>query len=795
VDERRTSQASRAFRPGALSALLAEVVRPAPEKADAPQLLAPGSVVDRFELVKEIGRGGFGVVWEARDRELGRTVALKVLAAVRPGVRDDRLLREAEAAARLTHPNIVTLFDVGRVDGVPYLVLEFLRGASLAARLAQGPLALGEALRIAVEVAKGLAHAHENGVVHRDLTPGNVFLCEDGQVKILDFGMAHAFGRRRLDGGTPGYMAPEQVERAPEDERTDVFALGILLYQMLSGRVPYPLEGHGRWRRPPELEVEGHPALGLLVQRMLAPRPTDRPRDAGEVLSALSAFEKELARSGGSAGRVRRRRRAGPRAAAAVAVVVALGVSIAAAAAKWQAGRRSAPQATPSIAVLPFADLSPQHDQEYFADGVTEEILNALARVEGLRVPGRTSSFFFRGKDVELSEIGRRLNVRHVLEGSVRRAGDRVRITAKMVDVGNGYQLWSDTFEDDRGRVFDLQDRLAAAVVRTLRVKLLPGNAPASSPRPDAEAHEQLLIGKNLFYTFWPENIARARRHFERAVAIDPQYAPAWAFLSITTTQIVDLDGTISPEQRLRAQAAADRAIALAPDDAMGHVARAYFRRLVLWDWDGSKADVERALTLKTSHLAPYNQHALLLNSLGRPREAIAAAVKATEQDPLNALYWANLGRIYRSAGELDHARIALERALELSPDRFLFDVGVVELLRGSPASALELFDHCQIQDQRLIGLAMAKHDLGRTEESRRALEELVAGYGHKEPSSVAAVHAWIGEHDRAFAWLERAYDQHDVGLVDLESSVLLRKLREDSRYIALVRKMHLPLD
>jgi eukaryotic-like serine/threonine-protein kinase len=290
-------------RPGAISALLEELVHGPGGDAGAGwrEALKPGAVIGRFELIREVGRGGFGVVYEARDRELGRLVAFK---AVRAGgsrdVREERLLREAEAAARLSHPNIVTLFDVGRSAEGPYLVMELLRGWTLGRRLQQGPLPLHEAVRVAVEVAKGLAHAHTQGVIHRDLTPGNVFLCEDGQVKLLDLGMAHAFGHRKVDGGTPSYMAPEQWRGAPEDERTDVFALGVLLFEMLAGELPFPNDGARSIyvaRPAPALEVPEEPALGPWIGRMLADDPVERPRDGGEVLVALRVFQQELQRA------------------------------------------------------------------------------------------------------------------------------------------------------------------------------------------------------------------------------------------------------------------------------------------------------------------------------------------------------------------------------------------------------------------------------------------------------------------------------------------------------------------
>jgi eukaryotic-like serine/threonine-protein kinase len=426
-------------------------------------------------------------VFEARDRVLRRAVAFKLLTGVgAPGAAEKRLLDEAEAAARLAHPNIVTLHAVGQSEHGPYLVMELLEGATLAARLAQGPLGVREALRVALQVAEGLAHAHASGVVHRDLTPGNVFLCRDGRVKLLDLGMAHAFGRRRLDGGTPEYMAPEQRRGAPEDERTDVFALGVVLYRMLAGELP----GAGA----PALEVPEAPLLGSLVARMLAPDPVRRPRDASEVRAALAAVQAELARAPAAAGAVRLRRRRGPWR---VALLVAAGALLGAGAAWLATHHHATGEPAPSIAVLPFADLSPAHDQEYFSDGLAEEILSALTQVDGLHVAGRSSSFSFKGKDDDVRAIAARLHVANVLEGSVRKEGNRLRITAQVVSAADGYHLWSQSFDRELGGVFAVQDEIARAVVEALRVRLLPGREPASPRRTsNPQVFADFLLGR-----------------------------------------------------------------------------------------------------------------------------------------------------------------------------------------------------------------------------------------------------------------------------------------------------------
>ena len=498
--------------PGALTALLQEVAAAPERREPEPISLPPGTVIGRFEITRELGRGGFGVVYEARDRDLGRQVAVKVVRPGRITEEEGKVSREAEAIARLSHPNLITLHEVGRSDHGPFLVFELLRGKTLDLRIEEGPLPVQEAVHVATEIARGLGHAHADGVIHRDLKPANVFVTNRGQVKVLDFGMAHAFGRKRVSGGTPAYMAPEQWEDAPEDERTDVFALGVMLYRMLTGEYPFP-EGQGRWSAEPatvrKLDVPGAPELAELVEKMLDRNPTARPRDGAAVLAALTPIEDRLrAKPADGAPPVHAKRRKatfgdllaelrrrhvfrvmvgyGIFAFAAlqvtepimhgahlpdwvltvVLVVLVAGVpggrgpgvalrpdvarseadavghgawgthvrpspssccrsrwpppcspSPPSGPAGWYAWKRAsergsaatAPARTPSIAVLPFTDMNPGKEQDYFADGVAEEILGALSRVDGLRVPGRSSSFWFKGKNVEPAEIARKL--------------------------------------------------------------------------------------------------------------------------------------------------------------------------------------------------------------------------------------------------------------------------------------------------------------------------------------------------------------------------------------------------
>jgi serine/threonine-protein kinase len=819
-DRQRSAAPAEPGPSSALSALLADLARSPGDDAHAwNETLRPGIVVGRFELVRELGRGGFGVVYEARDRELGRAVAFKaVRAGHRPDLREERLLREAEAAARLSHPNIVTLYDAGRSEHGPYLVLELLRGETLAKRLEQGPVSVREALRIGVEVAKGIAHAHGEGVVHRDLTPGNVFLCEDGQVKVLDLGLAHAFGRRRVDGGTGSFMAPEQRRGAPEDERTDVFALGVILFRILAGELPQ--DGGARGRRRGALDVPELPALGAFVDRMLAPDPVDRPRDGAEVLAALGAFRHELPppvedrRGGVRATRAGRERALpgealGPRerrllSVALFGVGTLAAIAVAGALVVWGSGRatRTTPAvaAAPSIAVLPFADLSPGRDQEYFSDGIAEEILATLTTVEGLRVIGRTSSFAFKGRSDDLRTIGQKLGVDAVLEGSVRKDGSRARITAQVVNVETGFATWSQTYDRELTHTLAVQAEIARAVVAALKVKLVPDRLRVGKSAAIPEAYDRYLVGQQLLRHGAAESVSASVAAFEKAIALDPAYAPAWAGLAYALSWVGDRREPLDERQEFerRAFAAAEKALALDAELAEGFSARAYLRSVVAHDWDGAQEDFDRALALAGGDADTLNRYAsFLLVPLGRDEEALTALRKAVQMDPLAPQVWANLGWAELARGSYARAREALVRALEISPDNWIAAglLSTVLLLEGRPAEALASSQRIAVEPFRLMNAAAAQHALGRARESQEALDALIAGHARSAAYQIASVHAFRGERERAFEWLERAYAQRDGGMAWLKSDQLLRGLRGDPRFTALLRKLNLPVD
>lgn len=456
--------------------------------------------------------------------------------------------------------------------------------------------------------------------------------------------------------------------------------------------------------------------------------------------------------------------------------------------------------AAESVAVLPFVDMSQDKDQEYFADGLAEELLNLLARIPELRVIGRTSSFQFKGKNEDLRLIAAKLGVAHLLEGSVRKSGNRVRITAQLINAANGSHLWSETYERNLDDIFAMQDEIASAVVEALKIRLLPEQMAARAPYRTAntEAYNQYLLGRQFFNRSSSEDFRRAVAAYQQAILLDPKYAAAYAGLAVAENEVSHAADNTLAEVRAaqeRALAAADQAIAIDPALSEGYAARGFLRFMINWDWAGAEADLSRAFELDPGSYRTYTCYACFLASLGRLQEALAINKKATELEPLSADTWFRRSIQLNAAGRFAEARKAATRALEISPEHGIarFNLGVASLLEGDPATALAEFKKAS-GGRREAGVAMAQHDLGHPEESQKALDELIDGYALTNAYQIAEVYAWRSERDAAFRWLERAYAQHDGTLVQIKFDPLLARIRDDARFAALLTKMGLPL-
>jgi len=459
---------------------------------------------------------------------------------------------------------------------------------------------------------------------------------------------------------------------------------------------------------------------------------------------------------------------------------------------------------TPSIAVLPFADMSPGKDQEYLSDGIAEEILNSLAQVGGLRVIGRTSSFSFKGKNEDLRSIGEKLGVAHLLEGSVRRSGTRIRVTTQLVEAGRGSHLWSQIYDRELTDVFEVQDEIAKSVVAALKLRFGTSSESSAQDRhtTNLEAYQQYLLGEHFRKRASEDGNRRAIEAYEKAVALDPGYSPAWVGLSQArsdraNTFAASLSALLDDLEL--SHRAAEKAVALDPGSGRAYGARGNARIYNKWDWAGGHADLDRAIALNPGDAEIQALYGRALIGLGRVGDhgVVAALQRATELDPLNAWSWLNLSWSYLVAGQFRAARTATERAMEVSPD-FEFGkcfLGDISLVEGRPDTALDWYVRCPVEWKRFPGIAMAQHDLGRSDESNIALETVISRFAGVAAMQVAEVHAWRGEGDAAFDWLDRAHSQRDTGVSNVKVDLLLRNLHGDPRYNAFLKKLNLPVD
>ena len=456
-----------------------------------------------------------------------------------------------------------------------------------------------------------------------------------------------------------------------------------------------------------------------------------------------------------------------------------------------------APSAIPekSIAVLPFVNMSSDKEQEYFSDGLSEELIDMLSKVSELRVPARTSSFYFKGKSETIDAVAKQLRVAHLLEGSVRKAGGRLRVTAQLIRADNGYHLWSETYDRDAKDIFKVQDEIASAVVEALKVKLAPTQHVSSHRSSNTEAYNEYLLGRQLYERAGDaDGFRHAVDAFHKAIALDPLYAAAFAALALSEGWLADWSGDGAGLQQ--AEADAERAIALAPEAAEGYAVRGYVRYSFSWDWTGAQADLAKALQLDPASVEAQRQYARLMGFIGRLPEALAAEKKAIELDPLSNKNWEDLGRWLMFSRDYPAADRALRRSLEIQPDYSysLIKLVTLQLLEGQAAEALATARKITFEPLRLQGVGTAEYSLGHAKESQQALDELIAKLAKVAAYyQIAEVLAWRGEKDKAFEWLDRAYAQRDGGLTALKYDPLLDSLHGDPRYKALLRKLNFP--
>jgi serine/threonine protein kinase/Tfp pilus assembly protein PilF len=807
--------------------------------------LSPGASVGPYELIRLLGAGGMAEVWLARraDGAFKREVALKLpLLTPRRKDLEERFEHERDILASLEHPNIARFYDAGvDTEGLPYLSMEYVQGQTLMTWCDTRSLGIPQRLALFLQVLEAVKYAHEKHVIHRDLKPSNILVAESGHVRLLDFGVAKLLqGEEGWDQTqlsrvygqalTPDYASPELLGGARVDARSDVYSLGMVLYELLTGARPYRLNFRAsiaslkataaaadiirpstqvtpeasltRATTEDQLARKLRGDLDAIVLKALAKEPAGRYDSAASLAEDLQRYlhgapvKARLNPVLYPVGKFLQRNRATVWLAAlsVSAIVAAIGADRLM---QFKHVNSAPPRAftTParSVAVLPFADMSENHDQEYFSDGLSEELIQLLSRVPGLQVPARTSSFYFKGKSVTIPEIAGTLHVSHVLEGSVRKAGNTIRVTAQLVRADNGYYLWSETFNRDVKDIFRVQDEIAAAVVTALRGTLALSPKVSSRRTSNAEAYNQLLLGRQFFNRSNADALTRAVAAYRQAIALDPNYAAAYAGLADAEDNLADWTGDTSGFKR--AEAAADKAIALAPDEADGYSARGSQRIYHGWDWAGAQADFARALTLNPVDSGVLRAYGIMLACLGRFPEAMTEIRKAIAIDPLSSKGWEALGTFLLAQKDFPATHEALRRALEIQPDDALSlnRLGVLQLLEGRAQDALTTYRRVDDDGFRLYGIAMTEYTLGHGKASQHALDEAIAKHASDSAYQIAEARGWRGEKDSAFAWLERAYSQGDGGLAETKIDPLLESLHGDPRYKAFLRKLNLP--
>jgi len=715
--------------------------------------LSAGDKFGPYEILARIGAGGMGEVWKARDTRLNRIVAIKRLKDQHTA----RFDQEARAIAALNHQNICQIYDVGP----DYLVMEYVEGKPV-----NGPLDVEEAVRLALQIAAALEEAHGGGILHRDLKPANILVTKKGAIKLLDFGLAKLTASvgtdetQTVEGtvmGTAAYMSPEQAQGKPLDARSDVFSFGAVLYEILSGVRAFggdsmldTLNAVVR-NEPPALQSPVAAPISTIVKRCLAKQPHQRFQSMAEVAAAL------------------------------------------------QLASPKAVDAQPSIAVLPFANMSRDADDEYFSDGLAEEIINALVKVPGLKVIARTSAFVFKGQNTDIRKIAETLGVTTVLEGSVRRSGTRIRVTAQLITAADGSHLWSERYDREMADVFAVQDEISAAISGALQVKLSP--AVAAKPRytPKLPAYEALLKAKHFHWKVTAESMEQAKEFYEQAIALDPQYALAHATYADYLYGRTTMGMTPLREAAPVARALAQRALQLDPSLPEAHTSLGVLAAHFDFNWKESESECALATASEAASPHCHFVSGLCLLAAGRRADAVAQMEQALQGDPLQTtirtFLAAALGAVGRDAEAEEHFRQVMKLdsnffwAYDYLAAQYIARGRLDEALRVAE-KAFDLSPWYPASIGLYAGLLVRSGQDGR---GKQLAQKLGSGEAYGTSNGWAIFHTCSGEIDLAADWYERAIEERDSLVPSTLSSAFGERVRASARWPKLAALMNLP--
>jgi len=770
--------------------------------------LADDQVVGRnlgpYVISARLGAGGMGEVYLAEDTRLGRKVALKMLPAylITEDERVRRFQQEARAASALNHPNIITIYEIGEMDSRHFMATEFINGETLFERLKAGLMKVSDALDVAVQVTSALCAAHQAGIVHRDIKPGNIMLRTDGIVKVLDFGLATLTEQKSDDleaatlvktkpgivMGTAHYMSPEQARGQKMDARTDIFSLGVVVYEMLTGRVPFAgqtmtdvlasilmLEPPSLSQTAPEAPEE----LQRIVHSALRKDKEERYQTSGELLIDLKAlkqrleFEVELERSNLSNK----------------------------ATSTLRPPRSAESKAIESLAVLPLTNDSADPNMEYFSDGVTESIINALSQIPKLRVVARSTVFRYKGREVDPQEVGQRLGVRAVLTGRVRQTGDGLMIAAELIDVTNDSQLWGEHYNRELSDIFAVQEEIAKEITEKLLIKLTGEDRRRLAKRftENPEAYHAYLKGRYYWNKRATEQLKKGVEHFRQAIDLDPSYASAYAGVSDSYTLLVVREA-ISPEEGFaKAKAAAAMALKIDHDLSEAHASLGH-ALLHNWEWEAAEKELKKAIALNPGYPSAHHWYSEHLTAMGRFDESLRELELAVHLDPLSLVINADLGRAFYFARQYDQSIKQENKTLDLDSHFWLSHINLgrsytQKKMYADAISELQTASELSPGNTEVLSyLGFAYAAAGNRDKALQMLSNLKeqAQQSYVPPYHLAIIHAGLEQKEQAFEWLERAYETHAVDLFTLNVEPMFDQLRSELSFTELVRRIGL---
>jgi serine/threonine protein kinase/Tfp pilus assembly protein PilF len=741
-----------------------------------------GHTVSHYRILETLGEGGMGVVYKAEDTKLQRTVALKFLS---PALTSDpeakkSFINEAQAASALDHPNICTIYEINETaEGQVFISMAYYQGETLKNKIERGPTSLKEAIHLTRQIGEGLSKAHEKGIVHRDVKPANFMVTDDQVIKILDFGVAKFqfktdFSSPGLIIGTPAYMSPEQASGKQVDHRSDIWSIGVILFEMLTSSIPF----QGNSDRTLMRAIVNDAPLSLskflgsfsanvqnIINKTLAKNPDERYQSIKEFLRDLDLVERDKLST---------------------ADTHVVGV---------------AQPEIPSIAILPFIDLSAEKDQEYFCEGLAEEIINDLSRLKVLRIASRNSSFQFKGKNLNISKIGQNLNVQKILEGSIRKGGNRIRIAVRLINVSDGFLVWADTYERELADIFEIQDDISRSVVENLEIQLAGASVKELMKHytDNVEAYSSYLRGRFYWNKRTAESLKTSIDYFQSAIKIDSKYALAYSGLADAYI-VLGLYGRSSPSEAMpKALQAAEQALQIDELLPEAHISLGCVRAVYEWKWSEAEDQFKRGIELKPEYAEAHHWYAInFLTPLNRFEEAVQEIKRALDLEPSSLVIRATVGLVYYFARQTDAAIDHFHRALDMDPDFPVTNLflGQAYVQKSKFKEAIDYFQRALKfygeSNNALANYGYAAACDGKKDVALKVLKQLQDSSKKRYVSSydIASVYCGLGDTEKALSWLEKALEEHAFLVSYLNVDPLMDPLRNQERFQRITKKI-----